>query len=112
MDFLFAIPMKDDMIFNHFGGAKEFCLIPVINNTIKSQSRLISPNYSYGEIPEFLIKNKVTHVIANGIGQQAIKILTENQVEVIWGVPDDKPELLVKAYLDSQLAPGLNFCDH
>jgi hypothetical protein len=54
----------------------------------------------------------VTHVFANGIGQKAIDLLTENKIEVIWGVPPDKPELLVNAYLDSQLVPGVNLCDH
>jgi len=50
----------------------------------------------------------VTHVIAKDIGEQAIEILNDYKIEVIWDVPRDRPEHLVKAYMDSRLAPGSN----
>ncbi len=110
--FTFAIPLKEGVVGDHFGHAREYCIIDVVDRKIVSQKTYPSPGHDRGLIPAWLEDFSVTHVIANGIGQRAIDLFTEKKVEVIWGVPADKPEILVKAYLDSQLVPGINLCDH
>ena len=112
MKLKFAIPFTNNQVSDHFGHALEFCIIEVADRRILSQTRLTSPVHEHGVIPAWLNELGITHVFANGIGQKAIDLLTAYQIEVIWGVPDDAPELLVKAYLDSQLVPGVNLCDH
>ena len=112
MDKRFAIPLKDDIVSDHFGQTKEFCLVDVSGRSILKVHVMRSPVHDRGVIPEWLGSQGVTHVFANGIGQKAIDMLTDGGIEVIWGVPADKPEILVKAYLDSQLVPGINLCDH
>lgn len=112
MNYKFAIPLKGGIVSDHFGQSKEFCFIEVIDRKVVSQNSLPSPKHNHGVLPEWLSELEVTHVFANGIGQKAIDLMTENKIEVIWGVPSDKPEVLVKAYLDSQLVPGVNLCDH
>lgn len=112
MHLKFAIPVKDEVVSEHFGYSRAFCFIEVINRQITANTIIANPMHDRGLIPSWLAENKVTHVFANGIGQKAIDLLTENKIEVIWGVPADKPELLVKAYLDSQLVPGVNLRDH
>ncbi|MEZ5084533.1 MAG: NifB/NifX family molybdenum-iron cluster-binding protein [Bacteroidales bacterium] len=112
MEYLFAVPLHEDKVGSHFGKAKEFCFITVQNLKIISINTLRTPLYQLREITDWLINKKVTHVLANGIGQHAIENLTRNNIEVMWGVPDDTPERLVTAYLDSQLVLGKNLCDH
>ena len=112
MKYVFAIPVKDEVVCDHFGHARDYCIVEVENRKILSQRSFTSPGHERGRIPAWLMDLGITHVIANGIGQKAIDMLTESKVEVIWGVPADKPEILVKAYLDSQLVPGINLCDH
>lgn len=112
MNYRFAIPIKDEIVSDHFGHAKHFCIIDAKGRDILTSKMLPSPGHNHGVVPSWLIELGITHVLANGIGQKAIDQLTEQKVEVIWGVPSDKPELLVKAYLDSQLSPGINLCDH
>jgi predicted Fe-Mo cluster-binding NifX family protein len=112
MRYVFAIPIKDEVVCEHFGHAREYCLLEVENRKILSQRMYTSPGHERGAIPAWLAEFGITHVIANGIGQKAVDMLTEHQIEVIWGVPADRPEILVKAYLDSQLVPGINLCDH
>lgn len=112
MRYTFAIPMKNEVISDHFGQAREYCIIEAEDRSILSARTFSGPVQDNGRIPAWLESFGVTHVIANGIGQKAIDLLTEHKVEVIWGVPADRPEILVKAYLDSQLAPGINLCDH
>lgn len=108
----FAIPVDDGKLSNHFGKAKEYCLIEVDNQKIISTKSAPGPLHDKGMIPAWLAENNVTHVLADGIGKNAIEILNDYKIEVIWGIPHDIPELLVKAYLDSQLSPGMNLCDH
>ncbi len=112
MNFVFAIPLKDDVVCDHFGHAREYCILEVKERKVVSQRNFTSPGHERGLIPSWLMDFGITHVIANGIGQRAIDMLTEQKIEVIWGVPSDRPEILVKAYLDSQLVPGINLCDH
>lgn len=71
-----------------------------------------TPLYHLSDIVDWVISEKTTHVLACGIGQRAIEKLTSHNIEVMWGVPDDTPEKLVTAYLDSQLVLGKNLCDH
>lgn len=112
MNLKFALPVDNGKISDHFGRASEYCLVEVQGQEIISSKTYPGPLHDRGMIPAWLAENKVTHVLADGIGHNAIEILNDYNIEVIWGIPHDKPELLVKAYLDSQLNTGLNLCDH
>lgn len=112
MHYKIAIPVKDDIISDNFSYTKTFSFIEVMDREIKPPVVLASPLYDRDAIPAWLAEQKVTHVFARGIDGKAIEILTEFKIEVIWGVPTDKPELLVKAYLDSQLVPGVQLGDN
>lgn len=112
MDYLFAVPLHEEKVSSHFGKAKEFCFLKVKNLKIITVDKKRTPLHQLSEIVDWVIAEKATHVLAVGIGQRAIEFLTENNIEVMWGVPDDTPERLVTAYLDSQLVLGKNLCDH
>lgn len=112
MSLKFAIPVKDGKLFEHFGRADEYCLVEVKGQEIISSKSFPGPLHDRGMIPAWLAENKVTHVLADCIGQAAIEILNDYKIEVLWGIPHDAPELLVKAFLDSQLSSGINLCDH
>ncbi len=106
MNYKFAIPVKDEVVSDDFRKAKEFCFIDVTDRQIQSKKILASPIHDPGIIPAWLAENRVTHVFAVDIGKLAIEILNDYKIEVIWGVPNEKPEYLVNGYLDSQLASG------
>lgn len=110
MELKFAIPVDNGKVSNQFGRANEFCIIEVVNGKIKSQKTFPGPLHDRGMVPAWLASNNVTHVLADGIGHQAIEILNDYKIEVIWGVPHDEMELLVKAYLDSNLVSDINLC--
>ena len=112
MNYKFAIPVDNGKISEHFGRAGEYCIVEVADGKIVSQKNLPGPLHDRGMIPAWLAENKVTHVLADGIGKYAIEILNDYKIEVIWGVPHDEPERLVRAFLDSSLTAGLNLCDH
>lgn len=112
MNFKFAIPYHQDKVNPHFGKSKEFCFITVQNLKIVNTKIKPTPLHQLSDIVDWIISEKVTHILASGIGQRAIETFTSNNIEVMWGVPDDTPEKLVTAYLDSQLVLGKNLCDH
>ncbi|MCD4697723.1 MAG: hypothetical protein K8S16_15980 [Bacteroidales bacterium] len=111
MDYKFAIPLKYGTVSGHFNRSHEFCFITVNNLTIESIDIVEVPSLDNRETSLWLINQNITHVLASGIGQQTIDHLTAQKVEVMWGVPEDTPEKLVKAYLDSQLVLGENSGD-
>ncbi|MCF8369135.1 MAG: hypothetical protein K9G76_08820 [Bacteroidales bacterium] len=100
---IFAIPLKYGTVAGHFNRAHEFCLINVKNHVIDTIETLRVPMLDERETSLWLSNQNVTHVLASGISQQSIDHLAAQKVEVIWGVPEDSPEKLVKAYIDSKM---------
>ena len=45
------------------------------------------------------------------MGQRAVGLFVENNIEVIVGAPVLEPEALVRGYLDKTLVTGGNICD-
>lgn len=107
-----AIPLKNDVLCNHFGHSDEFAIFETENGTIKSREELTPPPHEPGTIPRWLSEQGVTDIIAGGIGQRAIQILLNNKINVFVGVAPKKPEELVSDLLNDSLQAGVNLCDH
>lgn len=107
-----AIPLKNDILCNHFGHSDEFAIFETENGSIKKEEKLTPPPHEPGTIPRWLRDEGVTDVIAGGIGQRAIQILLENKMNVFVGVAPKHPEALVKDLLADCLQAGVNLCDH
>jgi predicted Fe-Mo cluster-binding NifX family protein len=54
----------------------------------------------------------VNLIIAGGMGQRARGLFTEQDIQVLVGVPTETPEKLVADYLAGTLQEGENICDH
>jgi hypothetical protein len=50
--------------------------------------------------------------VAGGMGQRAQQLFAEKGIRVVYGVPSDTPETVVKAFLDGTIVSGKNLCDH
>jgi predicted Fe-Mo cluster-binding NifX family protein len=60
----------------------------------------------------WLYGEKVTDVIAGGMGQHAQSILVQNGVKVHMGAPQKSARELVEDCLGDVLETGANKCDH
>ncbi|HPX79680.1 MAG TPA: NifB/NifX family molybdenum-iron cluster-binding protein [Bacteroidales bacterium] len=108
----FAIPLENGNLCAHFGHCKEFALIDVEDQTIKSQTFLTPPPHEPGLLPAWLAEKGVTHIIAGGMGQRAINLFKENNIQVCVGAESGTPEELVGNFLSNALKTGANLCDH
>jgi predicted Fe-Mo cluster-binding NifX family protein len=107
-----AIPLAEGKLAAHFGHCQQFAVIDVENNEIKNKELLIPPPHEPGVLPRWLGELGVNLIIAGGMGQRAIMLFGEQQIQVIVGAQADEPETLVRQYLDQNLATGNNLCDH
>lgn len=109
-----AVPVAQGRLCMHFGHCEQFALYNVDTATkeIASPRRVVPPPHEPGLLPRWLHDQGVKLVIAGGMGGRAQGIFEENGIEVIVGAPAELPEDIIRRYLDGQLQPGENACDH
>jgi len=107
-----AIPMAEGKLAAHFGHCQQFAIIEVENNEIKNKELLTPPPHEPGVLPKWLGELGANLVIAGGMGQRAVMLFGEQQIQVIVGAQAEEPETLVRQYLDQNLVTGNNLCDH
>lgn len=109
-----AIPVVNEKLCMHFGHCETFAVLTVDASMKKITGRenLIPPPHEPGVLPRWLGEQKVTVIIAGGMGQRAQQLFAEQNIAVVVGAPADEPETLVAAYLEGALHSGANACDH
>jgi ATP-binding protein involved in chromosome partitioning len=109
-----AIPLAQGKLSLHFGHCDQFAIFDIDDDTKKIIDREDStpPAHAPGVLPKWLHQNKVSVIIAGGMGQRAQQLFAQNDIKVIIGASDGSPEELVSAYLEDKLETGDNICDH
>jgi predicted Fe-Mo cluster-binding NifX family protein len=107
-----AIPVIEGTLCKHFGHCQEFHVFTIENSEIREQTALTPPPHAPGVIPDWISKNGVTDVIVGGIGQRAIDIFNNKNVNVYVGAPSKKSEAIIKDFLNGTLETQANMCDH
>lgn len=109
-----AIPTAERRLCMHFGHCEQFAFVSVDPETkaITGTDYLTPPPHEPGVIPKWVADNGGTLVIAGGMGQRAVQIFNQHNVDVVVGAAPDSPENIVAAYLSGSLQTGQNACDH
>ena len=107
-----AIPLQNGKLSAHFGHCTHFGVYNVENEKVVSDEMLEPPGYEPGVLPKWLNEIGVTVVLAGGIGERAKTFFKSFGVDVVDGVPDMEPRLLVESFVTNTLPEGKNFCDH
>ena len=109
-----AIPTANGKLCMHFGHCELFSIIDVDEkeNKITGRNDVTPPPHEPGVLPRFLGEQKVSLIIAGGMGGRAQSLFTEQNIDVIIGAPAETPEIIVNAYLDGSLQTGPNACSH
>lgn len=108
----FAIPLENGRLCSHFGHCQQFAIIDTLDGKITAQNLVTPPPHEPGLLPQWLGENGVTHVIAGGMGQRAIGLFNNQNIQVTVGALPKQPEELVKDWLSNSLVAGVNACDH
>ena len=107
-----AIPVSNGVLDPHFGHCKQFALVDVENNTPVKEEVIDAPPHQPGLLPPWLAERDVTDVIAGGMGQRAIQLFNQHQINVFVGAPQGTPGELVMGLLEKTLQFSANYCDH
>jgi len=94
-----AIPMAEGTFSGHFGGAGEFL---IFNADHKAGSPGIgelhsAPEHKPGSLPEWLASQNVDAVIASAIGERALLMLADADIETYLSGGDSDPSELAAA---------------
>ena len=91
-----AIPLEDGILCSHFGHCQQFAIIDAETITITGETLITPPPHEPGLLPGWLAEKGVTDVIAGGMGQRAIDLFNQQNINVFVGAPIKPP----------------NYCDH
>lgn len=107
-----AFPTNDELhVEEHFGHCKKFAIVNVVDDKITSKEMLAAPAHQPGLLPKFLGEQGATAIITGGMGQAAINLFKEQNIEVILGATG-KIEENLQEYLGGVLASTGSACNH
>ena len=109
---IIAIPLENGVLCAHFGHCQTFAIVNVENGTIKEIKEVTPPDHVPGLYPKWIAQFGVTDVIAGGMGQQAIMLFNEQNINAFVGAPVKTAEELVIDFLNNNLNLNANYCDH
>jgi predicted Fe-Mo cluster-binding NifX family protein len=109
---IIAIPTSNSCLCQHFGHCEKFALFEVENNSITNEKYLDPPHHEPGVLPAWLALEGATHIIAGGIGQRAISLFKQQNIQVIAGVIEKPARELAEDFLANNLIAGTNACNH
>jgi len=107
-----AIPMENGVLCPHFGHCQKFAIAEVSENEITDINEVLPPEHQPGLYPRWISGFKVTDVIAGGMGQKAIQLFNEQNINVFVGAPVKPARDLVQDFLTDKLILQANYCDH
>jgi len=107
-----AIPLENGILCSHFGHCEQFAIIDATDSIISEVSFVTPPPHEPGLLPAWLAEKGITDVIAGGMGQRAIDLFNQQNINVFVGAQIKSHTELVNDLLNNSLAAGANYCDH
>lgn len=107
-----AVPLENGVLCAHFGHCQTFAIVSVENNAITDILELEPPEHVPGLYPLWIAQHGVTDVIAGGMGQKAIALFNQHQINAFVGAPVKPASELVEDFLAGNLTLSANYCDH
>ncbi|QRN86357.1 DUF134 domain-containing protein [Clostridia bacterium] len=107
-----AMPTTDGItVDEHFGHCKSFAVYDMEGNNIVDQKSLTPPPHAPGVLPNFLGEHEVDVIITGGMGQMAIRLFKDQNIDVILGASGKIDETLAE-YVGGELVSKGTPCDH
>ena len=107
-----AIALENGRLCAHFGHCQQFAILETENDSIVSENYLTPPPHEPGLLPAWLAEKGVTHIIAGGVGQRALNLFSQQNIQVCVGAPSETPAVLIQEWMKGALKTGPNVCDH
>ena len=107
-----AIPMENGVLCAHFGHCQTFAIVNVENDIITDVKELVPPEHVPGLYPKWVAEFGVTDVIAGGMGQKAIMLFNQQNINAFVGAPIKPAKELVNDFVAGKLNLSANYCNH
>jgi len=104
-----AIASEGKMVAGHFGHCEGFTLFEEQNSKILSREYIANPGHKPGFLPNFLEDRGVNVIIAGGMGQGALELFREKNIEVITGAAGEV-ENAAKGFIEGSLISTDSVC--
>ncbi len=107
-----AVASDGKKVTGHFGHCETFEVFETENGKIVSEESILNPGHKPGFLPNFLNEQGVNTIISGGMGEAAVNIFNEHNIEVLIGANGDSREA-VESYLKGDLKSTGSVChDH
>lgn len=107
-----AIPLENGVLCAHFGHCQQFAIVKVENKVITNVKEVTPPEHVPGLYPRWVAGFGVTDVIGGGMGQKAIDLFHEQNINAFVGAPAKPARELVTDFIDNKLTLNANYCNH
>lgn len=107
-----AIPLENGVLCEHFGHCQTFAIVLVEDNKIMEIQEHEPPEHVPGLYPKWVAEFGVTDVIAGGMGQKAIALFNQQNINAFVGAPVKTAKELVTDFLAGNLNLSANYCNH
>lgn len=107
-----AIPMENGVLCAHFGHCQQFAIVDVVDGVITDVKEMTPPEHVPGVYPRWVASFGVTDVIGGGMGQKAIDLFHQQNINVFVGAPAKQAKELVSDFIADKLTLTANYCNH
>ncbi|NEW84657.1 MAG: ATPase [Mariniphaga sp.] len=112
MKTIIAIPLENGRLCEHFGHCQQFAIVEVVNGVITDYKEVTPPEHVPGLYPRWVAEFGVTDVIGGGMGQKAIDLFNQQNINAFVGAPIKAAKELVTDFIDNKLNLTANYCNH
>ena len=105
-----AVACIKENVAEHFGHCESFKIYEVEDKKVISKKTIANPGHEKGFLPKFLNEKGVNVVISGGMGEGAINLLKEENIEILTGNLGNSDEIVEK-YLCGKLNNIGDICD-
>lgn len=109
---IIAIPLENGVLCAHFGHCESFAIVEVENKAILNLKEVIPPEHVPGLYPRWVAGFGVTDVIGGGMGQKAIDLFNQQNINAFVGAPQKTASELVSDFINNKLSLSANYCNH
>ena len=107
-----AFPTSDRLtVDGHFGHTKEFALYTVKENNDVEVKFVTPPPHEPGVLPKFLAEQGIDVIVTGGMGQMAVNLFNNQNIDVILGAKGSIEQNLTE-YVGGLLNSTGSSCDH
>ncbi|MEG1978647.1 MAG: NifB/NifX family molybdenum-iron cluster-binding protein [Cetobacterium sp.] len=107
-----AFPTTDSILLDsHFYGCKNFKVFNIENDKVTSTYLITPPPYVHGDMPKFLVKEKIDVIISGPMGEATFNFLKDHKIDVIYGMKGIMTDL-IRLYLIGELKSDGTLYNH